>query len=530
MAQAEHRPDELEDHRVVRRFKPKPAETSIRSRKGRRGPHSGEHEETNEMSKASPRRRFAPDLIETSQHSRRSGYPVMNEGSSSPNALGLSTRSNESGLAFRQLFPSDPSGELSLSLTSAARRPLTLHQRSFQVPKLEPIQSSGSDESKCPSLSTPPSAHSKGRSVLSNRARRFRESCDNAVSGHLRELATKAAEERLQEQAMAAFPNSEFHQRVDHFAVARESDESELESDVHKPRIRRVSAADCAWELVEIRKYHERPGKQRRSSLTEGSSGREYPPPPRSTGSFRKSARDGRMSSMEFELVGDAQGIISRWQPNVDRDTMRDAARQPMLGQGWNFRGCPSPQSTDLLATSYPSPVRSDNQDRKDGKGLWRGLCLAGQQGAPVSERGHSGLQTPDHEGASPPSLDQLSFRLKSDEPDEVSDEFVSQVYNYLSLGYPSVARKYDQELSKISKIPLLELSRDDGMAAATGFVGLNEGVGMTEKAAMEGQCSRWIALRIYIKEWMRQHANLAAGYLGPDAWGVRARRGSWAI
>ena len=233
------------------------------------------------------------------------------------------------------------------------------------------------------------------------------------------------------------------------------------------------------------------------------------------------------MNSVKFESVGDAQDIIGRCQPGVDLDTTRAA---PTLGQGWNFRTCPSPQSTDLLALSYPSPDRSDDQARKDGKGLWRGLCVADQQSAPVLERGRSGLQTPDHEIASPTSLDQLSSRLDSNEPDSVSDEFVSQVYNYLSLGYPSVAHQYDQELSRISKIPLLELSRDDGITAPTGFVGLDEGLGMTDKAAMEGQCSRWMALRIYIKEWMRQHAHLAVCHLGPDAWGVRARRGSWAV
>ncbi|KAJ4289289.1 hypothetical protein N0V88_007040 [Collariella sp. IMI 366227] len=44
----------------------------------------------------------------------------------------------------------------------------------------------------------------------------------------------------------------------------------------------------------------------------------------------------------------------------------------------------------------------------------------------------------------------------------EFDDHFVTQVYNYLSLGYPATARQYDEELSKISRIPVKELERDD--------------------------------------------------------------------
>jgi len=40
---------------------------------------------------------------------------------------------------------------------------------------------------------------------------------------------------------------------------------------------------------------------------------------------------------------------------------------------------------------------------------------------------------------------------------------------------------------------------------------------------------ARWKALRIYILEWGRQHPSMSNG-AAPPAWGVRARRGSWAI
>ena len=43
----------------------------------------------------------------------------------------------------------------------------------------------------------------------------------------------------------------------------------------------------------------------------------------------------------------------------------------------------------------------------------------------------------------------------------------------------------------------------------------------------------RWIALKLYIREWARQHPSFDDGFgedENPLAWGVRARRGSWAI
>ena len=43
----------------------------------------------------------------------------------------------------------------------------------------------------------------------------------------------------------------------------------------------------------------------------------------------------------------------------------------------------------------------------------------------------------------------------------------------------------------------------------------------------------RWRALKLYIREWARQHPSFDDGFgedENPLAWGVRARRGSWAI
>ncbi|KAK0634443.1 hypothetical protein B0T17DRAFT_586263 [Bombardia bombarda] len=139
----------------------------------------------------------------------------------------------------------------------------------------------------------------------------------------------------------------------------------------------------------------------------------------------------------------------------------------------------------------------------------------------------------------------------------EFDDKFVTQVYNYLSLGYPALARQYDEELSKISGISLDELEKDDDAimenlwgsedqgpydktangtpvsvsangkpVKATGHIMLDseERDGIRE----EDRCPRWKALKLYVYEWARQHPDLNA--ISPLAWGVGERRGSWGI
>ncbi|KAK0384276.1 hypothetical protein NLU13_8364 [Sarocladium strictum] len=106
----------------------------------------------------------------------------------------------------------------------------------------------------------------------------------------------------------------------------------------------------------------------------------------------------------------------------------------------------------------------------------------------------------------------------------EFSDDFVTQVYNYLSLGYPAMARGFDDELSRISRIDIEELRSEDNKQLAKGYVlELN-----VQDSRRGGRCPRWRALRVYITEWAKQHPDL--DNLDPLAWGVRERRGSWGI
>jgi hypothetical protein len=140
----------------------------------------------------------------------------------------------------------------------------------------------------------------------------------------------------------------------------------------------------------------------------------------------------------------------------------------------------------------------------------------------------------------------------------EFDDHFVTQVYNYLSLGYPATARQYDEELSKISRIGVDELERDDedimeglwgqdhhqngGENNENGTMPKEKEVGKKVKATghimldseakdgvrEEDRCSRWKALKLYIYEWARQHPDLNA--ISPLAWGVQERKGSWGV
>jgi hypothetical protein len=121
---------------------------------------------------------------------------------------------------------------------------------------------------------------------------------------------------------------------------------------------------------------------------------------------------------------------------------------------------------------------------------------------------------------------------------DEFNDEFVTQVYNYLSLGYPILAQQYDDELAHITSVSKDQLQSLDSTNSPSGNIGIktktnfspeaNDGA-MTIIATEEEKTPRWHALKEYIHEWARQHPDLEAQD-SPTTWGVRARRGSWAI
>lgn len=294
---------------------------------------------------------------------------------------------------------------------------------------------------------------------------------------------------------------------------------------------------------------------------------------------------------------------------------MRLAAAPPMLGNDLKFRMCPSPKQTRMEPSNRYCAGEKPEEQKRDvtgNTGLWRGYCSAKAKEAEEAARpGPNLLMTPQEPafsgdpfsaaftasmsisgvisgaqspGATSPTrgnsqqkglhmlsgLSSLDERLKKAKARkeleeriaaEFDDEFVTQVYNYISLGYPATARAFDEELSKISGIDLEELRKDDHYKVDKGFMlhmemSIHKGNSMTDKGTPMTDSSdsgedmqfrtpeqderrsrrkkpkppRWIALKLYIREWARQHPSLNDAGHGEMAWGVRARRGSWAI
>ncbi|KAI0472261.1 hypothetical protein F4859DRAFT_504920 [Xylaria cf. heliscus] len=278
---------------------------------------------------------------------------------------------------------------------------------------------------------------------------------------------------------------------------------------------------------------------------------------------------------------------------------MRKAASPPMLGADLTFRTCPSPQYTRMEPNQPYSQfdrLEKNQRDSSGATGLWRGYCSskANKPDAPAlhppdllrtpglswssadpfasafgSSMNGSSAQSPtwalgrDQTSLHKQTLSELDERILREkgrkEREEViiaefDDAFVTQVYNYLSLGYAATARAFDDELSKISGICVEELRKDDNVKFGKGFmlemeIGSNysssdsSSIDSSEDERMilpsdydNGRRSRhkpprWKALKLYVREWARQHPSLNGDDdSGPHAWGVRARRGSWAI
>ncbi|PHH59079.1 hypothetical protein CDD81_3818 [Ophiocordyceps australis] len=257
---------------------------------------------------------------------------------------------------------------------------------------------------------------------------------------------------------------------------------------------------------------------------------------------------------------------------------MQKAASPPMLGKDLTFRKCPSPKQTKL-ETDHPfsrdGQAAQKNRDVTGQGGLWKGYCCRSESDdnciVPAELHGADMIVTPQPPGsphelcgfdssstsASSDSsgttfglwsterrsrsgqpkglhmLHGLDERLRREKAQaerdekivqEFNDDFITQVYNYLSLGYPATAHTFDEELSKISRVSMQDLGRDDETRMAKGYM-LESNF---DDVAEDDRCPRWRALKIYIMEWARQHPNLDS--LDPLAWGVRERRGSWAI
>ena len=557
--------DGYEDAPVRRNFKPTPVETTTKSNRSKH-PRNTQQSQSDLREgpnvKPSPKhtgRKFTPQLLETTKRSRKSGDhgPTLlstDKTEASPHDNLRSPRKLNparpavlpSQVTVSEVFPSTTTDQ-----TTSPRARNGNRRHSFVVPTLEPITSSDSDGSNCPSLSTSPSASSEEGQDLYRHMKKMRESCDDRFSGYLLDLAARAAEKQLREQAMAAFPNDDFHEPVDHFAIDKDSDASDGDIGTHRrSRARKRTGTptgrdfvvEDSWETQEMQRHHERlrlqmhQRKQRSHDVDESSTST-------GRGLFRRGHKTKKVEASLESGFDKADEIIGGWQKDVGLEQMRNSAKPPMLGGDLTFRSYQSPQSTLLDVYQYPA---AEAANRQGGGGLWMGFCSARDPQGLAPRHVPELLATPEDEINDPIGKDQLeasaslqhttdsrpimSVAVGDGVDGEFSDAFVTQVYNYLSLGYPSLAKRFDAELSRISRVPMEELCASDGCNNAKGFVGLQEGQGTRVDVVNNGQCRRWKALRLYIREWVRQNHGRMPEEAEPDSWGARARRGSWAI
>ncbi|MCJ1410339.1 hypothetical protein MMC19_004424 [Ptychographa xylographoides] len=549
----------------------------------------------NEQSVARKPKRFAPQLIETTRRSRKGSDKIralqptdktdLSPGDNVhlPRHLRLSLRS-QSPIVPKETKSDtylDHVAETSNSPYSSATLSRKIpRQPSFRVPHLPSIQSHTESEesngSTCPSLSTSPSAASDEAEHYKH-ASRVRESCDDRFFGYMLAVEARAAEKRLREQAMAAYPNETVHEPVNHFAVDHESEDSGDEMgvgllgrklDEEQTVVRRQSVA--GWQSSDIPQH--KISLQRQKLWRAGSEklgSRWRLPYTQSSGNLGESTRNNDIVADEAANVSTDPG--GNRQKGVGLACMRNAASPPMLGHDLHFHVCLSPRHTKFDATQRPdfgasesatsrqhsglwTPVDAPSRQGSN-TGLWNGVCVALDQNVlSIPHILPTGLMTPhlergdpfaksstDEQEKDPAHFEDLGHfetvgidSILSEEHKieaEFNDGFVTQIYNYLSLGYPSLARRYDVELSKITRVPLDEIRCDDQRANTKGYIGAPEGSGCNLSAVKDGRCGRWNTLRLYIREWARQQSGMVdCDNEVNSSWGVRARRGSWAI
>lgn len=507
-----------------------------------------------------------------------------------------------------------------------------------------------------------------------------RESCDDEIAEHVFDLNKLEAQKRMEELAMSAFPNSNVRLGgAEHFFLREGSDDDASPRGRAKTRAghkdeRRDSSEDNVnWMVKEMQKHANQLAADRTEadvdSWDSGSVRSEGPPD--NTFAFTNRARHTIRESMgNLSPIGEhakgadksdddsyfrtspSYGAKGSGQPTSGRsgtfgdtsDTdMPDAPSQPsapasqiphdtgfsrprgafgrfygyqnqagaqdkaaekalfrlrtqksppMAGADLTFRTCPSPKQTKLESDQKWDVAAGANvelnRDTTGQNGLWRGYCFTnkGDEAVAPSPRAQmimtptpatpfehtdpyaatdgtlppfslsaepiqvpsgqsSGLfNVSDHRtrGGEPKGLHMLmglERRLQQEKAAaeleeriaaEFDDHFVTQVYNYLSLGYPATARAFDEELSKISRIPSEELRNEDDVvmdgigSRAKGHIKIS----MDLDASEDRRCPRWKALKLYIFEWARQHPDLDS--VSPTAWGVAERRGSWGI
>jgi hypothetical protein len=539
-------------------------------------PHEMSPQLSARPSAAQLRRKFAPQLVETAKRTRKAGdtgpavlpsdktEAIPSPGPPKPRSKVIPTSPVSAGIYksedTRAILEARRLGIPIVPERTASRSSTRSH--SFRVPELDPIESSQSEEenSSTPSLSTSPSAASD-QSYMYKHGTRLAESVGGKSSSYLLQLAARTAERQLRDQALAAFPNDDHHEPVAHFI---DGDGDETES--MRSRKSDGSFTEINWELKEMQEHQRRLAERKERERKFGSG---------------YALRRTRTPQGIGPWSNPAAALLSNWPKDREMARMRTGAKPPMLGEDIEFPRCRSPSNARFDVTQGSENLRNamcylteqtqtDDHEglwcftKKEGDessmrssssrspsragGLWGGCCIHAEH----SPKGRTGLLTPriEVENISPNptpqvttitaaqtnlSVDMLSIdeklQMELSIKDEFDDAFITQVYNYLSLGYPSIARDFDEELSKVARIPVSELRSDDQIIDRVGYIRLGEDESGAKAGIFEENCMRWRALRLYIHEWARQQPRMIsqAHVLGGFGVHAAARKGSWA-
>lgn len=599
-----------EDGKPKSRFAPQPVETTVSRRKRSSNKPMRRDSELDETPAdlpsiaviKSPSRKFEPQLIDRSSRSRRAADGSIPMPHKFRTDVTPSHTINADGEPVFNGVP--PRRRSPLPHERRKERTGSTHgnvrSHSFLCPDLETIESSESEVSESGSPARSNSSSTSNDSPLTTsdgisdgykNAARNRESVDESFTQYMLSLEAKRAEQKLREQALAAFPNSDYHEPVEHYVDDEDQDGSVVDIDDRPatweghdeddefplPKSSRKETTKIDWDLVDMQKHHEQLERSREDA--------------------RKPSEQGP-SPWWNPAAGVRDFAV---QPDSEMSQMLNRARPPMLGEDIKFPRSQSPEPARFDITQGSHVLRSQmcylteqaeaknnepktknglwgglsspDRSRSSEKGLWGGFCSANTAEAFGSHitAAPTGLMTPGvFEPANPfdetlsPSkptgthlrpptpphtrtkmlqsgivVPKVNAMLNTDEEldglmqTEYPDSFITQVFNYLSLGYPTLARPFDQELAKITGVTVADLRKDDSLAKSMpkgyirigdDFEGRQDG---TSQDLEHNKCARWKALKVYVKEWARQEKGMVQVQTTP--WGAAARKGSWA-
>ncbi|RHZ43056.1 uncharacterized protein CDV56_100333, partial [Aspergillus thermomutatus] len=275
-------------------------------------------------------RKFAPQLVETNRRSFRRKETSHNLYEAPVQDYDIGSRTHGGNTTYTTSDTSSATIESKFSYSSLRQRQ-ELRRHSFRVPDLPAIPSScsdASDGSEIPSLSASPSVSSNVPAHRSKAGNGRQSGCDGPLAEYFLSLAAQSVENQLKEQALAAFPNEQVYESVDHFAIDKDEDECSHEDSknalLHASR--RESSADLPWELEHMRRHKE--DAEMRDRAMAGTKGT-------------------RLSSAIFNARQLYSGIDNGyWRGNYEPDLSRYLARPPMLGDDLVFPQSLSPEAT----------------------------------------------------------------------------------------------------------------------------------------------------------------------------------------